>query len=349
MDQSDLILLALAGFWLTLLLFKLGISYAGKIGLVDDPGGRKTHEGSIPLIGGLVIIPVFAALAYAAHLPSLMLLAPLFGGVLLLLIIGAMDDKFHIHPWARFVIQIWLACYVVIFCHGEIENLGNLFGFGDVHLGWFAKFFSVICLVLLMNAINMLDGMDGLAGGFVAVALGWLMYAAYSSGFMVFFWAMAFLVVPILGFLVFNARHPWRKKASVFLGDAGSLSLALILGWFAIKMAQPQEANQIMPAVVIIWIMTVPIMDTFAIFFVRMKQGRSPFQGDRLHTHYQLADKGIKESRVTLIIWGAALLTGGIGYLGSRAGVPDYMLLYSWSAILGCYTYWRIKKDALKI
>jgi len=190
MDHSDLIIIALAGFWASLILLKIGIELAKKFDLVDQPGGRKKHDGAIPLVGGLIIVPVFAILCYIANLPDLMLLSPLFGGVLLLLIIGAMDDKFHIHPWARFVIQIWLACYVVIFCHGEIENLGNLFGFGDVHLGWFAKAFSVTCLVLLMNAINMLDGIDGLASGFVAVALGWLMFAAHQANFIVPFWAM---------------------------------------------------------------------------------------------------------------------------------------------------------------
>lgn len=346
MDHSDLIIIALAGFWASLILLKAGIFFAKKFDLVDQPGGRKKHDGAIPLVGGLIIVPVFAGLCYIAGLPDLMLLSPLFGGVLLLLIIGAMDDKFHIHPWARFVIQIWLACYVVIFCHGEIENLGNLFGFGDVHLGWFAKAFSVTCLVLLMNAINMLDGLDGLASGFISVALGWLMFAAYQANFIIPFWAMAFLLMPILGFMVFNARHPCREKASIFLGDAGSLSLALILGWFAIKLAQVPEPNEIFPAVVIIWIMTVPIMDTFAIFFTRMKKGQSPFEADRLHTHYQLQDCGIDPKLVSPIIWGVAFVTGGIGYLGIKIGIPEYVLLYSWSGILIGYTYYRIKKDA---
>lgn len=347
MENSDLLIIALGGFWLTLVLFKLAIPLAVRAGLVDKPGGRKKHDGAIPLIGGLVIIPVFALLSYVIDLPSLMLLSPLLGGVVLLLVIGALDDKFHIHPWARFVIQIWLACYVVIFCNGEIENLGNLFGFGDVHLGWFAQIFSVTCLVLLMNAINMLDGMDGLAGGFVAVALGWLMFASYQTGFMIPFWAMAFLLIPILGFLAFNARYPTHPKARVFLGDAGSLSLALILGWFAIKLSQVQEPNEIFPAVSIIWIMSVPIMDTFAIFFTRMKQGRSPFDADRLHLHFKLQDRGYPPQIATPMILGFALTTGGIGYLGIKIGIPEYVLLYSWSAILIAYTYYRIKRDGV--
>ncbi len=336
-----------AGFGLvvTFVLFRIGIKYASNIGLVDNPGGRKTHEGAIPLIGGLIIIPVFAALVYSSGLQTQTFLAPLLGGVILLLGIGALDDKFHIHPWARFIIQIWLACYVVIFCDANIGSLGNLFGLGDIEMNeWFGKIFSVTCLVLLMNAINMLDGMDGLGGGFIAVALGWLMVAAYMTGAMLPFWAMMFLMAPILVFLIFNARYPGRKKASVFLGDAGSLSLALIVGWFAIQMAK--SPDPMMPPVVIIWIMTVPIMDTFAIFFTRKRQGRSPFEADRLHAHYKIQDKGIEPKIVTPIILTIAVMTGGIGYLGIQIGIPEYVLLYSWSAILLGYTYYRIKLDS---
>lgn len=333
------------GLVVTFVLFRLGIKYAPALGLVDKPGGRKRHEGSVPLIGGLIIIPVFAALVYSSGLQSQTFLAPLLGGVVLLMVIGALDDKFHIHAWARFVIQIWLACYVVIFCDANIGNLGNLFGFGDVPLGeWFGKMFSVTCLVLLMNAINMLDGMDGLAGGFLAVVLGWLMLVAYVAGAMLPFWGMLFLLVPILGFLLFNARYPFHKKASVFMGDAGSLSLALIVGWFAIQMAKSPEP--MMPPVVMIWIMTLPIMDTFAIFFTRKKQGRSPFDADRLHAHYKIQDLGLPPIIVTPLLLILAVVTGGIGYVGIQIGVPEYVLLYSWSAILLGYTYYRIKTDA---
>ena len=343
MDNSELLLIAIAGFWATLLLFRVGVIYARKVGLIDRPGGRKKHDGRAALIGGLVIVPVFALMSLVAGIHSLMPLLPLLGGMFFLLIMGAIDDKFGIHPWARFVIQIWVACYVVIFCGAELENLGNLYGFGDVHLGWFGQAFSVTCLVLLMNAINMLDGVDGLAGGFFIVALGWLMLAAYDANFIVPLWAMVFLLIPVLGFLIFNARHPFRERAAVFLGDAGSLSLAIILGWFAIKMAQVNEPVNVLSPVVIIWIMTVPIMDTFAIFFTRMKQKRSPFEADRLHAHYKIIDSGRTPNQTTLIILAVALVTGGIGYFGIRAGIPEYVLLYSWSAILGGYTYYRIK------
>jgi len=315
MEPLFFFMLGLAGFGLTLFLFKIGIPLAIKCSLTDQPdgeGGRKQHEGAVPLIGGLLIVPVFGALCLIANLQDSLPLLSLFGGVILLLLIGALDDKFHIHPWVRFVVQIWVASYVVIFCGANLPNLGNLFGFGEVRLGWFGPFFSVTCLVLLMNAINMLDGVDGLVGGFLVVALGWLMVAFGLSDVSLLLSVAFLFVMPILGFLIFNARYPGHQKASVFLGDAGSLSLALILGWLAIASANPMSATSL-PPVSIIWIMTLPILDCFAIFFVRMKQGRSPFDADRLHCHHQLIDRGIPIAFVMPILAGVALVTGAVG------------------------------------
>ena len=344
MDYSLYPYFAGLGLVVSFVLFRLGLKYAPEWGLVDKPGGRKQHEGAIPLIGGLVIISVYTALVYSSGLQSQTFLGALIWGVVLLIAIGVLDDKYNINPWARFIIQIWLACYVVIFCDANIGALGNLWGFGDVSLTPFVgKVFSAVCFVLLMNAINMLDGIDGLAGGFLLVALGWLMTAALGVDAMILFWAMLFLTVPIFGFLGFNARYPFHPQARVFMGDAGSLSLALIVGWFAIQMAKSPEPY--IAPVVIIWIMSLPIMDTFALFFTRKKQGRSPFSSDRLHIHYKLMDRGFSPALVMVMLWCFALVTGGIGDLGSKAGVPDYVLLYSWSAILLGYTFYRIKKE----
>ena len=347
MGFSHFTLLSIFGFVASIALIWLAKKNAPRIGLVDNPGGRKQHKGAIPLVGGMVIIPIFSFLIFIAGLYPVFSLGPLIGGVLFLLSIGFLDDKFHIHAWVRFVIQIWVACYVVIFCDAALYDLGDLFGWGAVQMGVMGKPFAVICLVLLMNAINMLDGMDGLAAGFVSVALVWLMTAAYQAGSIAYFWVLVFLLIPILAFLLFNARYPFNNKAQVFLGDAGSLSLALLLGWAAIKSAQVPEISsgslQILSPVVIIWIMSVPIIDTFAIFFVRVKQGRSPFEADRLHLHHKFLDHGIPVHWATVLIWGIAVVTGGIGYVGFHAGVPDYILLYSWSGLLVGYTYYRLK------
>lgn len=342
-------LLCLLGIVLSFILFFAGKKIAPKLGMVDEPGGRKKHEGAVPVIGGIIIIPTYFSLIYFSPIPSGVGLLPLLFGTFILLVIGAWDDRKHIKPWFRFVLQIWIACYVVVFCGAELTQLGNLFGFGIVSLGFMAKVFSVTCLVLLMNAINMMDGLDGLAGGFVVVAMGIFYLVAFDGGAVWMMQAILLLLVPLFVFLIFNARYPFHKKASIFLGDAGALSLALIMGWFAIHTVIPSEFNQtpradLFSPVLIIWIMSVPIIETFSIFFTRMKQGRSPFEADRLHLHCILQDKGWQPQIITPFILFIAFITGLIGYLGLKFGLPDYVLLYSWSAILLGITYFRLKK-----
>ncbi len=164
MDFQYFIMLAAVGFFASLILFIVGKKIAPLVGLTDAPdiitGGRKNHEGSIPLIGGLVIIPVYTILVLYAGVQELLPLYWLMPAVILLLIVGVVDDRFHIMPWVRFIIQIWVAAFVVVECGAELTNLGNLFGFGAIEMGWFGKIFAVTCLVLLMNAINILDGVD---------------------------------------------------------------------------------------------------------------------------------------------------------------------------------------------
>jgi len=351
MTFSDFRIASSIAFAVCIFLFIVGKKFAPILGITDQPdiakGGRKDHEGSIPLIGGLIIIPVFSALTLWSGAQEFLPIYQLLLSCFILLIMGAIDDRFGIMPWVRFILQIWVAAFVVVECGAELTHLGNLFGFGEIKTGWFGTIFSITCLVLLMNALNMLDGVDGLVGSVLIAMLGWLAFAMYESGHLFFVWPMLFLIVTIVAFLVFNGRYPFHHIASIFLGDAGSLSLALLLGYFAILSAQKVEAGDIsghiLQPVSIIWIMTLPIVDTFAVFFVRVKQGRSPFDADRLHAHYKLIDGGWTPGKTTAILFLFTVVTGAIGYYAPKFSVPDYALLYSWSVIWLGYTYYRLK------
>jgi len=352
-------LLALIGFVFSLIAYQLAKPLAVKMGLVDLPdkkGGRKRHEGAIPLIGGLVIVLMFWLLGALAGLNDInndlfiygtLPFNYLMGGVLFLLAIGIVDDKANVHPWARFVIQFWLAAYIVVFCGAEINNLGNLLGFGDIQLGYITKPFSVVCFVLFMNAFNMMDGLDGLAGGIAAIILGWLMVIFTKYDAPLYAAAILLLLAPIYAFLFYNYRHPFRKKASIFLGDAGSLSLALLIGFFAMSAAKNVGGEFMIPPVVIIWLFGVPVIDAFSLFFVRLKNGRHPFQPDRNHIHYKLIDWGFSPAQATNALLALTFLFCAIGYLGHKAGAPDYVLCYSWSAILLGYTFYNLKHDKI--
>jgi len=298
----------------------------------DGPEGRKRHEGSVPLIGGLIIFPVFIGVSVFAGF-SLSAYWPLYAGILLLLVTGAVDDKLHLHSMVKFFIQFLAAALIIIFGDTQIFQLGDLFGLGAVGLDFMSLPFSFAAVVLLINAVNLMDGLDGLSAGFCAVALSWMAYGFYSGGYVSEFLIAAILIAAIVGFLIYNMRSPFRRKASLFLGDAGSLCLGLCLAWFAIHAGRNFNAPAIAP-IGVAWVLAIPIFDTCAQFYRRTRQGRHPFSPDRGHFHHHFVHAGISDGRAAACILVLAFVTGAFGVLGLKFGVPPIVITVSWIVAL---------------
>jgi UDP-GlcNAc:undecaprenyl-phosphate GlcNAc-1-phosphate transferase len=293
-----------------------------RIGLADRPGGRKQHEGTIPLTGGIGMFAGFALAALTSGLivgPTLALVVALG----LLVIGGAADDMHDITPRAKFMLQLIAALLMTSWAGVYIATLGNLFGFGPVNLYNWAIPFSVVCALGVMNAINMLDGLDGAAGG-----------AALAQGLGTQALLLLLLCAAIAGFLLWNIRlPPLRSQARVFMGDAGSMMLGLALCWFCIDTTQGIGRN--LPPIVCVWILAVPLLDMARVMFQRLRRRADMLDADREHLHYLLLARGIPPHRAALILIGASALTGAIGVGAWRLGLPEWMLTYLFFAVLG--------------
>jgi UDP-GlcNAc:undecaprenyl-phosphate GlcNAc-1-phosphate transferase len=312
-----------------------GRKLALRLGFADKPGGRKKHDNPVPPIGGLAILPVFVAVSWAAGLQEIVPW-PLVAGLGMLLVMGAIDDARPIKPLIKFAIMVWTACFVVVFGDAQIGNLGNLFGFGLVELGFLSKGFTIMCLVLLMNAVNMIDGVDGLCGGFCALVVFWFLVVCVGAQDGANAQALGVLLGALLGFLLFNMRAPWRKSASVFMGDAGALCLGLLLGWFSIQLSQGPKAP--LAPVTVIWIIAVPVMDAFALFIARSVRGLHPFNADRRHLHHRFLDAGISPGRTTALMLALISVFALIGFVAQAHKVPAAPLFYVWMAIFAAHT-----------
>ena len=196
------------------------IKLAPLLKLVDEPGGRKQHEGAIPLIGGLMIFPVFIAMAMLAGF-SWNTHWPFYSAILLLLLTGAVDDRVQLHAWLKFFIQFCAAGLIIFPGGAQLFQLGDLFGLGKVGLDFMAIPFTFAAVVLLINAVNLMDGLDGLASGYSAMALSWLAIGFYIVGYPAGFLIIALLIGCICGFLVYNMRSPIRKKSEHFSWGRG--------------------------------------------------------------------------------------------------------------------------------
>lgn len=299
------------------------------LGLLDRPDARKNHEGAVPLIGGLVILPVFVAVEILGG-AGLGENWPLYTAIALLLLTGAVDDRVHLHPFIKFGMQFAAAALIVVPGGAQILDLGSLFGLGIFNLGWMALPFSIVAVVLLVNAVNLMDGLDGLAGGTVFIILGWFLLAClYGSGDSSHALSIAVLMAAVAGFLFYNMRSPWRKKAAIFMGDAGSMALGLMIGWYAIRISQPPDARAIEP-IAVAWVLAVPVWDECAQFYRRVKEGHHPFWPDLGHFHHHFIRAGFSPGRASVLIHGVVLVTGGVGVAGAVLGIPLSALTILW-------------------
>lgn len=305
--------------------------WAYAIGLVDRPSTLKRHEGHVPLVGGLgIAVSVLLPAGVAGPIGT-----PLAAASLIVVCIGMLDDLRSVPPVPRLLCQVAAAWIMVDGAHLVLADFGNLLGTGDVRVDDWAVPLTVFCVVGVMNAMNMIDGMDGLAGGIAAVALLWLGLVAVSAGLDRANQLTAVVFAAVAGFLLFNLPLPWRPRASVFLGDAGSVLLGLMLAWCAVDLTQ-NAARKLYP-ISAVWILAVPIMDTVYSILRRLVRGQNPLRGDTLHVHHMLLSMGLSRSQALAVLIGLSIECGAIGYLGWAWQVPESILFYGFLITFGLY------------
>ncbi len=306
------------------------------IGLLDVPGGRKSHDHPVPLVGGLSI---FVALLGGAELVGVSRQEPYFLFALSLIIaIGLWDDVRDLAPRVKIGIQM-LACAIMIWGAGiELHSVGDLLGWRVIGLSVFAIPLTIFAVVGVANSVNMLDGVDGLAGTIGALAFGWYALVAKHSGLESDFETALLFFGAIAGFLLFNLRFPWQPRAKVFLGDAGSLMIGFALGWFAIDLTQGE--NRTFPPIAALWVLLLPLADCVSLMLRRIAKRENPFIGDRQHIHHYLLARGFTHGQTLAILAAASTLFGAIGYFGWLLRAPEPLLFWPFFFGFFAYHYW---------
>ncbi len=303
----------------------VGTFLAGRLGrrwgLVDLPGGRRTHAGAVPRIGGLGLFAGFfltALTLYASGSDKSAHSVPLLGvliGTAFVALFGLADDRFEFRAGPQFAAQI-VAAIIAIAATVFIEQVTLPF-FNRVAdfspYRWFVTYpLTILWVMGMMNTVNFLDGLDGLASGVGAIAailfavhliMVWKNYqlAAYSLA----------LAGACLGFLIFNF-HPAR----VFLGSAGAMTLGYALATLSI-LAPARVATALL-------VMAIPIADTGFQMIDRWRRGQSPTRGDRGHLHYRLIDLGLSQRQIVVGYW---IFCGVFGALALLISAPIYKLI----------------------
>jgi UDP-GlcNAc:undecaprenyl-phosphate GlcNAc-1-phosphate transferase len=297
--------------------------------LLDQPTERKTHVGLVPLIGGLAMFIAFV-LALALLDRPLQRQEGLLAALSLLVAVGVVDDLRDLWPLTKLVMHCAAAALMVVPDWRILDVVVELGAAEPLRLGFVGFPVSLLFVVGLINAINMIDGVDGLAGGVVAAILFWFALIADAIGRHTELVIILLLFFATLGFLVFNLRTPWRRSASVFMGDAGSMMLGGSVAYFTIVLVTSSGAeahaseSASLPA--LCWVLALPAIDTLSLIVRRLLAGNSPFVGDRRHLHHLLLDAGLSPAQVTALLVAVTTVLGGIGFAGVVLRVPDTVM-----------------------
>ena len=315
---------------LTMVALVLRLSHRKK--WYDEEGGRKIHEGDIPRLGGLGFAPVFilvvAAICFiAGEIEPVLRYLSCFFALILVLFFGVFDDFRSLRPRTKLIVQVIAALFVII--PGFIFNRVTYdFIIFPVPL-WYVITF--VWIIGSTNAFNLIDGLDGLAGGLsglIALFMGLIFFLNGGVTYKVLFCVA--LVGVTLGFLVFNAPVP---KAKIFMGDGGSQFFGFLLA--LLPLLGEREGTAALPILYVAALFIIPIFDTIAAIWRRLRDGHKVDTPDKSHVHHKLMNMGLSVQGVIAVLYGLQIILGVLVFVSTRLDGLNSLYVLSVAYIIG--------------
>ena len=309
---------------------------AKKIGAIDIPKDkRRMHTDSVPLIGGLAIFLGFLVSTVFFAEIDIKIIA-ILSGALIMVVLGVFDDKYALGAKFKLMIQI-IAAAIPVIAGVRIERIILPFlKSGGIEFGWLAYPITILWIVALTNAVNLIDGLDGLAAGVSAIASFSMFLIALMQGNYVIAVMSAALVGACCGFLPYNF-----SPASIFMGDTGSTFLGFVMA--SLSVLGLFKIHAIISFAVPFIAFGIPIFDTSFAIFRRIKEHRPIMSPDRGHLHHRLVDMGFSHKQAVLIIYAICIVLGAVAVLSFKSKLLAIVI-----AVLGVivFRYWgRMKKE----
>lgn len=276
--------------------------------LMDEPGARSSHLRKIPNLGGVAIFfslgvcaPVFAYELFDRY-------KFLFASFIILFFVGVMDDIMVLRAYKKLLAQILVSALLVV---GSDVRIRSLFGvFGVYEINYYASvFFSILTFIILINAFNLIDGIDGLAGSYTIATsalfgISFFRLGSHNDPLVIL---CAILIAASLGFLMFNLSN--KRSTKIFMGDTGSMILGFLLAFTGISFIEIFIAKrgevfyhlQSAP-VIAVAILILPIIDTLTVIITRIYHKKSVLSPDKNHIHHKLLNLGLTHKRSTAYI-----------------------------------------------
>jgi len=330
-DNFTIIIGAAIGMLLLILFFR---NVALKIGLVDVPNARKIHSNPVPMVGGLALFimsTLMLPVVSAVNLFSFYLV--LASG--LVVVIGLLDDLYQLSAFWRFLIQILASLIVIYFSQVQLHSFGFLLNSSwDLYLGVFAIPVTIFGVVGVINALNMADGVDGLAAMTFSLPVFVLIGLSSLSAFNLW---LFMLLICVFVFVFFNKT----SKYKVFLGDNGSLLLGFILAWLLVYCSQGESAS--IKPVSALYLVALPVYDTIFVMLRRLFKGRSPFKPDKTHLHHLFLAQQLSQTQVLMVMLLCQSVFIFLGVIFLKLNLAEHLQFYIFVGISALY-YQIVKK-----
>ena len=299
------------------------INFCYKHNIFDMPTARKVHKRGIPRLGGVCFLPSMLA-AILAVVPMLnshsetgnevtisLWSCMFFLSLALIYSTGLTDDIVGLGPKTKLGVQILAASFLPL-SGLYINNLYGLFGIHEIPY-WIGFAITVFMIVFIDNAMNLIDGIDGLCGGVALIALSGFLYCFMCSGMLVYSMLIAAMIGVLCSFLYFNVFGTVENKRKIFMGDSGSLTIGFILGFLWVKfcMSTPKAMPFRDDSIVISFsLIIVPLLDVVRVSLVRLMHGKPIFSADKNHIHHKMLRTGMTQHQAL-----AAILTMCITFI----------------------------------
>ena len=303
-----------------------------KFGIIDQPSARKLHSTPIPRFGGIAMYAavVVALLVFRERFRVNQLVSILLGATWVSFL-GVWDDRWGLRPLLKLLGQI-IAAVILIITGVQVKFLPSEL------LNWAV---TIVWVVGLTNAINLLDNMDGLSGGITAIASAFFLLLAVQNGQYLVGGLSAAMLGASVGFLVYNFN-----PATIFMGDTGSLFLGFMLAALGIKLRFPGHSDTITWMVPVI-VLGVPIFDTTLVVFSRIRRGVHPMTPGKDHTSHRLVRMGFTQREAVMALYLVGGMLGMVAVFVTQANLVEAYLFGGTVFLSALFGIWRLEKVPL--
>lgn len=272
--------------------------------LMDEPTDRSIHSEKTPTLGGISIyLGIVLVIATLGALLETKILLLLLGGMTILFFLGLKDDLLILSPQKKFLGQLLVAGLLIVFTDTRILGFSGLFGITILPY-WLSVLFTLFVYLLIINAYNLIDGVDGLAGSLALISSAAFTFIFIKIGDV----SMATIAVAIIGSLLPFLRLNFSNKTKIFMGDTGSMIIGFLIAFFAVRFIGYSQTNSYSvfhnsAPVMAFAIVFFPLLDTLRIFFIRLVvHKKNPFTADKNHLHHRFLELGFSHKRTTTFV-----------------------------------------------